>query len=48
MTVTLALSKAEQRMLAHHPGDELAAHVALRFVSRHGNALTGSTMVLVG
>ncbi len=48
VTLTLALSKAEQRMLAHHPGHQLAAHVKLSFTPSHGRALTGSTLVLVG
>ena len=48
VTVTLALTSREQRMLARHPGHELAAHVALRFVSRRGERLSGSTMVLLG
>ena len=48
VTVTLAVSAVEQRMLARHPGHELAAHVRLRFTPSHGTALNGWTMVLVG
>ncbi len=48
LTLTLALTSSEQRLLARHRGHELAAHVHLRFTPSHGKALTSSTMVLLG
>ncbi len=48
VTVTLALTSQEQRMLARHHGDQLAAHIQLHFTSKSGQRLSGSTMVLVG
>jgi hypothetical protein len=48
VTLTLAITSSEQRLLARHRGHELAAHVRLRFTSKSGQEISGSTMVLVG
>jgi hypothetical protein len=47
VTLTLILSKHEQRMLARRHGRTLAAHIKLHFTTNDGETLTGSAMVLL-
>ncbi len=47
VTVTLALTKDEEGMLARHPDHQLAAHIKLLFTPSHGQPLSSTVMVIL-
>lgn len=47
-TVTVRLSKAERRFLAHHPGRKLKTRVRLLFTPHHGKPLSTAVTLLLG
>jgi streptogramin lyase len=47
-SVTVTLSKREESLLSLHPGRQLKVRVHLRFVPRHGAAISTSVVLLMG